>query len=81
MELTPEQINQLQLQTEPSIIIENARVAGQIAVQTFQARLEAVRLAKEILLENARSKTASERDVAAEDVIAYANDLITFIKS
>jgi hypothetical protein len=52
--------------------LENARHANQMALQAKQAKLEAVRLAKETLLENARSKPVDARDVSAADITAFA---------
>ena len=61
MALTPEQQTQVDMQVE----VENARHANQVALQAKTAKLEAVRLAKEVLIENARSKAVDARDVAA----------------
>lgn len=44
-----------------------------------RARLETVRMAKETLLENARSKPVDARDVTADDIIAFANVLTTYV--
>ena len=75
MALTAEQ----QSQVDVSNAIEAARQAGQMALQAKQAKLEAVRLAKEVLLENARSKAVDSRDVAAADITAFAQTLVAYI--
>lgn len=75
MALTTEQQAQVDIQVE----VENARHANQMALQAKQAKLEAVRLAKEVLLENARSKAVDARDVAAADVTAFAGTLVAYI--
>ena len=75
MALTPEQ----QAQVEIADAIEATRHANQMALQAKQAKLEAVRLAKEVLLENARSKAVDARDVAAADVTAFAGTLVAYI--
>jgi len=75
MALTTEQQAQVDIQVE----IENARHANQMAAQAKQAKLEAVRLAKEVLIENARSKAVDSRDVAADDITAFAGTLIAYI--
>ena len=75
MALTPEQ----QSQVEMSDAIEATRHANNLAVQAKQAKLEAVRLAKEVLIENARSKAVDSRDVAAADITAFAGTLVAYI--
>ena len=75
MALTAEQQAQVDIQVE----VENARHANQMALQAKQAKLEAVRLAKEVLIENARSKAVDSRDVAAADITAFAGTLVAYI--
>lgn len=75
MALTPEQ----QSQVDISDAIEATRHANQMAFQSKQAKLEAVRLAKEVLIENARSKAVDSRDVAAADITAFAGVLVAYI--
>ena len=74
---TPEQQSQVDVQ----IAIENARHANQLEMQTKQAKLEAIRLAKETLIENARSKPADARDVTAADITAFADALVASINA
>jgi len=61
--------------------LENARYANQAAAQAKQAKLEAVRLAKETLLENARSKPVDSREVTAADITAFAATLEAHINA
>ena len=61
--------------------LENARYANQAAAQAKQARLEAVRLAKETLIENARSKPVDAREVTAADITAFAATLEAHINA
>ena len=75
MALTAEQ----QSQVDVSNAIEATRHANQMAAQAKQAKLEAVRLAKEVLIENARSKAVDSRDVAAADITAFAGTLVAYI--
>ena len=86
MALTAEQQSQLDFQVasnalnqEQQIALENLRAANQAAAQAKQAKLDAVRLAKEVLIENARSKAVDSRDVAAADITAFATTLIAYI--
>ena len=51
---------------------QSAAQAAQAAVEAKRAKLEAVRLAKETLIENARSKPVDARDVTAADIAAFA---------
>jgi hypothetical protein len=68
MALTPEQQAQVDLQEA----MEASRRAHEIVMDKRRARLEAVRLAKETLIENARSKPVDARDVSAADITAFA---------
>jgi hypothetical protein len=56
-----------------------AQAAAQAAMQSKQAKLEAVRLAKETLLENARSRPVDARDVTVADITAFAQALLNYI--
>jgi hypothetical protein len=75
MALTAEQ----QAQVDIQMAIETARAANQVASEGRREKLEAVRLAKETLIENARSKPADSREISAEDITTFANTLVTYI--
>ncbi len=75
MALTAEQQSQIDVQ----VAVENARHSNQMALQAKQAKMEAVRLAKEVLIENARSKAVDSRDVAAADITVFAGTLVAYI--
>ena len=75
MALTAEQ----QSQVDVSNAMEATRHTNQMALQAKQAKLEAVRLAKEVLIENARSRAVDSRDVAAADITAFAGTLVAYI--
>ena len=60
---------------------DNARRAHEITIQAKQAKLEAVRLAQQTLVENARSKSVDARDIAASDITAYAETLTAYINA
>lgn len=77
MALTTEQ----QAQADIQIAVENARHANQLELQARQAKLEAIRLAKETLIENARSKPADSREVTAADITAFADALVASINA
>jgi hypothetical protein len=75
MALTLEQ----QSQVDIADAIEATRHQNQMSVQRKQAKLEAVRLAKEVLIENARSKALDARDVSAEDITTFAATLTAYV--
>ena len=75
MALTPEQQADIDLQEAR----EAGRRAHDIAMEQRRARLESVRLAKETLIENARSKPVDFRDVSAADITNFANALNQYI--
>jgi DNA-binding ferritin-like protein (Dps family) len=77
MALTAEQ----QAQVELSDAIEATRNSYQAAQQAKQTKLEAIRLAKETLIENARSKPADSREVTAADITAFADALVASINA
>ena len=75
MALTAEQ----QAQVDIQLAVENARHANQMQAEIARVKLEAVRLAKETLIENARSKPVDARDVSAADIQAFAQTLVSYI--
>ena len=77
MALTPEQ----QAQVDVQVAVENVRHANQLQLQARQTKLEAVRLAKETLIENARSKPVDSRDVTTADITAFADALVASINA
>ena len=56
-----------------------ATTQAQIESQAKQIRLEAIRLAKETLIENARSKPVDARDVSPADIQAFADSLTSYV--
>ena len=77
MALTPEQQDQLDMQ----LTIINHQNNSQLAIQNKQARIEAVRMAKETLIENSRSKPVDSRDISAQDIIDFAQPLVNYIEN
>jgi hypothetical protein len=75
MALTAEQQAQVDFQNAT----EAARHANQLELEARRAKLEAIRLAKETLIENARSKPVDSRDVSAADIQAFAQTLVAYI--
>ena len=56
--------------------LAKAQADANLISVTKQARIEAVRLAKETLIENRRSKPVDAREVTAEEITAFADVLI-----
>lgn len=77
MAFSPEQQQQLDLQ----IAIIKEQTDAQMAIQTKQTKLEAVRLAKEVLIENSRNKPVDSRDITSQDIIDFAEGLITYVNN
>jgi hypothetical protein len=77
MAFTPEQQAQIDIQ----LAVESDRHTKQSALEAKRAKLEALRMAKETLAENNRSKPADSREVTAEDITAFADKLITYVNA
>jgi hypothetical protein len=77
MALTAEQ----QAQADIQIAVENARHASQMEFQAKQAKLEAVRIAQQTLIENRRNQPVDAREVTATDITAYATTLVNYVNS
>ena len=78
MALSPE----MQAQVDMQNAIEDHRAANQAAQEARRAKIEALRIAKEILVENRRTKTAAEAvDIDNADVTNFAAALTAFVNS
>ena len=73
MALTPEQQSQIEFQ----VAMEAARNVNQAKITKF----EVVRLARDVLIENARSKPVDSREVTAADITAFAAALEAHINA
>ena len=55
---------------------------AQINIQrALDNKMEVVRIARDILMENDRNKAVGERGIAASDVTTFADTLLTYINS
>ena len=61
--------------------IEDNRSSNIAVQEAKRAKLEALRMAKDILVENARSKPVEERDITADAVVAFATTLVAYADS
>lgn len=78
MALSPE----MQAQIDQQNAIENNRAANQAAADGKRAKLEALRIAKEVLVENRRTKTAAEAaDIDDATITNFASVLVQFVNS
>ena len=78
MSLLPE----MQAQVDMQAAIEDHRSANQAAAEAKRAKLEVLRIAKEVLVENRRTKTAAEAsDIDDADIINFASALVQFVNS
>ena len=78
MSLPPE----MQATVDMQNATENNRAANQAASQNKQVKLEMMRMAKEILIENRRTQAAADvTDITASAVTAVATDLTAFVNS
>ena len=67
MALTEEQLNQIEFQKAQQASNNNDR-------------MEAVRLARDILMENDRNKPTGERCITATYLTSFADAIVTFVK-
>jgi len=78
MALSPE----MQAQVDQQNAIENNRAANQAASEDKRAKLEALRIAKEVLVENRRTQTAAEAvDIDDAAITNFASVLVQFVNS
>jgi galactokinase len=78
MALTAEQ----QAVVDQQNAIENNRATNQAASEAKRTKLEALRIAKEVLVENRRTKTAAEAvDIDDADITNFAAALTVFVNS
>lgn len=67
------------LQLANQLETENLRHANQMTAEQKRTRLEAVRLAKETLIENARNKPVDEAGITAAEITAFAQELTNYV--
>ena len=64
---------------EFAIAQDTTRREHEIAMLKRNARLELLRTAKEIIIENKRNKPVTERDVSEAEIVAFASTLEGFL--
>ena len=58
---------------------QQAQIGFENASRAVERKMEAVRLARDILMENDRNKPTGERGITASDVTAFADTLLTYV--
>jgi hypothetical protein len=58
---------------------QQAQIEFDNASRAVDRKMEAVRLARDILMENDRNKPTGERGITASDVTAFADTLLTYV--
>tara|TARA_R110000803_G_scaffold192074_1_gene254813 strand:+ start:493 stop:726 length:234 start_codon:yes stop_codon:yes gene_type:complete len=75
MALTTEQ----QAQVDVANATENTRHANYMQVENVRLKMDAVRVAKEVLTENARSQPVEDRQLTSSDITDFARVLLTYV--
>ena len=60
---------------------QQATIEFEKAQRALDHKMEAVRIARDIIMENDRNKAVGERGIAASDVTTFADTLLTYINS
>jgi len=68
MALTTDQIDSLE------ILKETKKIENELS-----NRVEMIRIARDILIENARNSPVNERNITVEEVVSMANSLMNFV--
>ena len=77
MELTTEQLEQIEFTRAMNAAQQEQQLAG----DRRRTKLELLRTAKEVLVENSRNKAIDEREVTSEDIINFAAAMETYVDS
>lgn len=64
---------------EFAIAQDTTRREHEVTIHKRNARLELLRTAKEIIIENKRNKPVAERDVSEAEIVAFATTLEGFL--
>ena len=70
-----------QAQTQTQMDLQSAQLAAQAAEGEKQRRMEAIRMAQNLMVENRRLKTASDAvDLSASAITAMAAEILTYVE-
>jgi hypothetical protein len=86
MTLSTDQQERADIMAATQIQVETVRHANMLEFETQRAdmenkrsKLELIRLAKEVLIENKRSAPADERGVTAQEITEFADTLASYV--
>lgn len=81
-DLTTAQQTVLENLRQENVLASQAAIhSAQVELQAKQTKLEAIRLAQQTLVENARSKPVDTRDISASDITTFASELVAYINA
>lgn len=78
-DLTPEALDKLRVLIEQRAVMHSTEVERTAQREAAVRRMDLVRLAKEVLVENRRLKDIDAADVAAGDIVAFAKELSDYV--
>lgn len=79
---TNDSINEQQQQSHERMLeLENTRHKNQLELEKLKINFEILRLAKDVVFENHKTKPVDSRDMSSDDVKNFAEQLKTFINS
>lgn len=58
---------------------QQAQIEFDNASRAVDRKMEAIRLARDVLMENDRNKPVEERGVSAQDITAFADSILNYI--
>jgi hypothetical protein len=79
METTENTQTQIVLQSANQQAADADRRAHEVAMDVRRTRADMIRLAKDILTENARNKPAEEAEITAAQITTLADELNTYV--
>lgn len=79
---TNDSINEQQQKSHERVLeIENTRHANQLELEKLRINFEILRLSKDVILENSKTKPVDSRDISSDDVKNFATQLKSFTNS
>ena len=73
----------LTVEQQAEVDLENAKESGrqshELAMEARRTRMEALRMARDVLTENRRSEPADSRALTADDITTFANSLLAYV--
>lgn len=58
---------------------QQAEIEFQKAQQALNQKMESVRIARDVLMENDRNKAVGDRGITADDITAFAQKIVQYI--